>query len=160
MDKPTSSQIIDTLGGTAAVAKLCQVKAPSVSDWRKHGIPAARRQFLQLLRPDVFGTAAEGSGVDGREAQPTPGFCATVAVQVDTGMSKRALRARLGFTTDKQLATVLQLPAQVVESWEEERALPAVPEVLRLLGVQAAAPDVAPPPADPDDERIVPVETA
>lgn len=48
------SQIIDELGGTAKVARLCNVKAPSVSGWRHQGIPQARRQFLELLRPDVF----------------------------------------------------------------------------------------------------------
>lgn len=48
------SEIIEALGGTAAVARLCRVKSPSVSDWKKNGIPDARRQFLELLRPDVF----------------------------------------------------------------------------------------------------------
>lgn len=60
MDKPTDSEIIDRLGGTAAVARLCKVKSPSVTGWRTNGIPAARRQFLELLRPDVFGPAPEG----------------------------------------------------------------------------------------------------
>lgn len=49
-----ASEIIDALGGTSAVAKLCEVKAPSVSEWRKNGIPPARLQFLRLLRPEVF----------------------------------------------------------------------------------------------------------
>lgn len=52
------SEIIDALGGTAAVARLCQVKPPSVSDWRKEGIPQARRMFLEAVRPDVFKLAA------------------------------------------------------------------------------------------------------
>lgn len=47
-------RIIDALGGTAAVATLCEVKMPSVSGWRTEGLPKARRQYLQLLRPDVF----------------------------------------------------------------------------------------------------------
>ena len=51
------SLIIDALGGTAEVSRLCKVKSPSVSEWRKTGIPSARRQFLELLRPDVFGPA-------------------------------------------------------------------------------------------------------
>lgn len=51
---PTDSEIIDRLGGTVAVANLCHCKPPSVSGWRNDGIPAARRQFLELLRPDVF----------------------------------------------------------------------------------------------------------
>lgn len=59
MDKPTDSEIIDRLGGTAAVARLCKVKSPSVTGWRSNGIPSARRQFLELLRPDVFGQAPE-----------------------------------------------------------------------------------------------------
>ena len=48
------SQIIDALGGTAEVAKLCKVKPPSVSQWRESGIPQARLMFLKLARPDVF----------------------------------------------------------------------------------------------------------
>jgi DNA-binding transcriptional regulator YdaS (Cro superfamily) len=49
-----ANQIIDALGGTFAVARLCNVKPPSVSEWRRSGIPAARLQFLQLARPDAF----------------------------------------------------------------------------------------------------------
>lgn len=49
------SEIIDKLGGTCVVASICKVKPPSVSEWRRNGIPDARRQFLELLRPDVFG---------------------------------------------------------------------------------------------------------
>jgi hypothetical protein len=48
-------RVIDQLGGTTAVAKLCEIAAPSVSEWRKKGIPRAREQFLRVLRPDVFG---------------------------------------------------------------------------------------------------------
>lgn len=50
----TPSEIIDALGGTFRVAELCEVKPPSVSDWRKHGIPRARMMFLRVARPDVF----------------------------------------------------------------------------------------------------------
>lgn len=52
--KHPDSEIIDALGGTAAVARLCDVKQPSVSDWRKTGIPRARRMFLQLAHPEAF----------------------------------------------------------------------------------------------------------
>lgn len=52
--KHPDSEIIDALGGTAAVARLCQVKPPSVSDWRKEGIPPARRMYLEAVRPDAF----------------------------------------------------------------------------------------------------------
>lgn len=83
-----------------------------------------------------------------------------IAPLIDSRMSKRALRARLGLPTDKQLAKVLQLPADQVEGWEEECALPAVPEVLRLLGAQAPAAAVLQEPEDPDAARIVPVEAA
>lgn len=48
------SEIIDKLGGTAEVARLCEVKPPSVSEWRKDGIPAARLMYLKVIRPDVF----------------------------------------------------------------------------------------------------------
>jgi len=52
-ETPSASEIIDRIGGTAAVAELCEVKSPSVSEWRHKGIPKARLQFLRLARPDV-----------------------------------------------------------------------------------------------------------
>ncbi|MFY3647001.1 hypothetical protein ACOTET_22885 [Achromobacter xylosoxidans] len=54
--KHPDSDIIDALGGTAVVARLCKVKDPSVSDWRKTGIPAARRMYLETIRPEAFST--------------------------------------------------------------------------------------------------------
>lgn len=60
--KHTHSEIIDALGGTVEVARLCRVKPPSVSDWRKHGIPEARLMFLHLARPDVFAQKASDRG--------------------------------------------------------------------------------------------------
>lgn len=51
----TTSEIIDALGGTAEVARLCNVKPPSVSEWKANDeIPEARVLFLALLRPDLF----------------------------------------------------------------------------------------------------------
>lgn len=46
--------VIEKIGGTAAMARLCDVKMPSVSEWKTTGIPSARLQFLRLARPDVF----------------------------------------------------------------------------------------------------------
>jgi len=58
MDQHRDSKIIDALGGTAEVARLCKVKQPSVSEWRRAGIPRARRQYLELLKPSVFRSIA------------------------------------------------------------------------------------------------------
>lgn len=57
------NEIIDALGGTAKVARLCDVKAPSVSEWRKNGIPKPWRKFFQAIRPDLF----TGSNADRRK---------------------------------------------------------------------------------------------
>lgn len=43
-----AAQVIDALGGTVAVARTCGVRPPSVSDWKKDGIPPARMMFLRL----------------------------------------------------------------------------------------------------------------
>lgn len=51
---PEANRVIDALGGTAAVAKLCEVNMQAVSQWRRNGIPDARRQYLRVLRPDIF----------------------------------------------------------------------------------------------------------
>lgn len=50
----TPDEIIDALGGTNEVARLCEVRPPSVSDWRHLGIPKARLMFLRLAKPEVF----------------------------------------------------------------------------------------------------------
>lgn len=54
MDTQIANIIIDRLGGTSEVARLCEIKPPSVSEWRKTGIPKAQLKFLKLARPDVF----------------------------------------------------------------------------------------------------------
>ncbi len=142
MDKHIDSEIIDRLGGTSEVARICQIKPPSVSEWRSSGIPSARRQFLSLLRPDVFEVAP---GKTERKA---------IAALVDTRMSKRALRARLGLSSDAHLAKVLKLPPADVAAWPEEQSVPALPQVLRLLGVQETPPPAEAGPHDPDAGRI------
>lgn len=40
------SEQIDLLGGTNAVARLAQVRPPSVSEWRKAGIPPDKLMLL------------------------------------------------------------------------------------------------------------------
>lgn len=41
-------QVIDALGGTAEVARIFKVRMPSVSDWKRDGIPSARVMFLSV----------------------------------------------------------------------------------------------------------------
>lgn len=53
-EKHADSVLIEQLGGTGVVARMVGVKSPSVSEWRWFGIPRARRQYLAVIRPDVF----------------------------------------------------------------------------------------------------------
>lgn len=71
MKSPSASTVIDRLGGTGRVARICEVSSASVSQWRLNGIPAARRQFLQLLRPDAFREERES---DGHSIPPDDGW--------------------------------------------------------------------------------------
>jgi hypothetical protein len=48
------SLVIDRLGGAVATGRLCEVTPQAVSQWRRDGIPKARRMYLQMLRPDAF----------------------------------------------------------------------------------------------------------
>lgn len=50
MANTKSSEIIDLLGGTAKTARRTQVKMPSVTKWRKNGIP---KDKLIILAPDI-----------------------------------------------------------------------------------------------------------
>lgn len=103
---------------------------------------------LTDLRPDIWPAD-----------ETMPSAIQQTAALIDSRMSKRALRARLGMSTDKQLAKVLQLPAEQVEGWAEEGALPALPQIQRLLGVQEQ-PQAQPAPHDPDEDRYAPLEVA
>jgi hypothetical protein len=49
-----SDHIIDSLGGTKAVATIFRIKPPSVSGWRKNGIPQARLDYLRVVYPHLF----------------------------------------------------------------------------------------------------------
>lgn len=64
-----ASEIIDALGGTAEVARLCNVRPPSVSEWKVKGIPEARRMYLEVLRPDVFRADESGNEADARNGE-------------------------------------------------------------------------------------------
>lgn len=50
-----ANDLIDKLGGTSEVARMCEIKPASVSEWRQKGeIPKARLMYLKLLRPEIF----------------------------------------------------------------------------------------------------------
>ena len=44
--KLSDAQLIDLLGGSGRVAKLCNVTIPSVTHWRSRGIPHGQLLFL------------------------------------------------------------------------------------------------------------------
>ena len=46
MQKITDSEIIELLGGVTEVARMLNIKPPSVSEWRIVGIPEARLREL------------------------------------------------------------------------------------------------------------------
>ncbi|WP_262071923.1 hypothetical protein [Stenotrophomonas sp. Marseille-Q5258] len=75
-------------------------------------------------------------------------------------MSKRALRAKFGFKTDAHLAKVLQLPVEQVAAWPEEQGVPALPQVMRILGVEPEQPPGETAQTDPDAERVIQVQVA
>lgn len=43
-----TTNIIQTLGGTFAVAKMCGVTPPAVSQWRTNGIPANKLVLIAM----------------------------------------------------------------------------------------------------------------
>ncbi|WP_329867198.1 transcriptional regulator [Stenotrophomonas hibiscicola] len=150
--------------GQAGLARLLGVSPQAVNQWVNGNRPVPPRHVLAIekatgvsrheLRPDVFGPDAASE----RAEQP-PTVAEQIRTEVDMRMSKRALRARLGLSTDKQLAKVLKLPTEQVECWAEEGALPALPQIQRLLGVQEQS-QALPAPHDPDENRYAPLEVA
>lgn len=84
---------------------------------------------------------------------------AQVNALVDSRMTKRSLRVRLGLGSDAHLAKVLGLPVADVEAWPEEVSMPALPQVLNILSATElpAAHDHA---SDPDAGRVFGVDAA
>ena len=90
-----TNKIIDDLGGTGAVAGLCDVTPQAVSEWRKYGIPKARLMYLRLLRPDVFAQHARNdcprhaSAINGEE--PAEGYLDSHCTLMQTIEEARAM---------------------------------------------------------------------
>lgn len=159
MNMSALDRAVQSAGSQQALAQLLGIKPPSVSGWYDRcRVPAERCIAIELatgvsrhqLRPDVFGP-------DPAESQTET--VAQLRAEIDSRMSKRALRAKLGMDSDKHLAILLQLPVEEVEAWPEEGVLPALPQIQRLLGVDAQA-AAEPANEDPDANRIAPVDTA
>jgi hypothetical protein len=49
-----ATKIIEALGDTAEVARLFDVRMPSVSEWKKTGIPKARMMYLKVAHPGAL----------------------------------------------------------------------------------------------------------
>lgn len=158
----TLQRAIDAAGSQQRLAEFLGIRSASISEWKARGrVPAERCILIEKatgvsrhdLRPDVFGPSA----CTEQRAEPT--VVDQIRSEVDMRMSKRALRKKLGVPNDKLLAKVLKLPTEQVEAWPEEGALPALPEIQRLLGVQEQ-PQAQPAPHDPDEDRYAPLEVA
>lgn len=152
MNMPALDKAVEAAGSQLALAQLLGIKPPSISGWYdRQRVPAERCIAIEAatgvsrhdLRPDVFG-----------DPQSLSTTSAQVRALMDTRMSKRALRAKFGFKTDTHLAKVLRLSTAEVEAWPEELSVPALPQVLQLLGVQEPPPRAASAPDDPDADRI------
>lgn len=84
----------------------------------------------------------------------------TIRALVDSRMSKRALRAKLGLSNDLHLAKVLGLAAEQVSAWADEDMVPPLPQVMKLLGLPEQQEPARPANDDPDADRIGPIEVA
>lgn len=49
-----AQRVIHNLGGTGAVAELCDLRGPSISEWKRKGLPKGWRAFLLLAHPEAF----------------------------------------------------------------------------------------------------------
>ncbi|WP_164146970.1 transcriptional regulator [Stenotrophomonas maltophilia] len=159
MNMSALDRAVQSAGSQQALAQLLGIKPPSVSGWYDRcRVPAERCIAIELatgvsrhqLRPDVFGPDPAESQTDA---------VAQLRAGIDSRMSKRALRAKLGMDSDRHLAILLQLPVEEVEAWPEEGILPALPQIQRLLGGEPKPPDPVAP-TDFDHDRIVPVDAA
>ena len=161
--------------GQAGIARLLGVSPQAVSQWVSGMRPVPPRHAIAIeaatgvsrhdLRPDVFGPAEEapqGTTAEQPSARAVVGQhqpAIAPAPVGSSGVTKRALRTRLGLSSNAHLAKVLGLPVEQVVAWPDGQPMPALPQVLQLLGrgEEPAEPSAR---ADPDAGRIVAVEGA
>ncbi|MGQ5267698.1 transcriptional regulator [Xanthomonas arboricola] len=156
MDSQTPLQrAIVAAGSQQNLASQLGIRSASISEWKSRGrVPVERVRLIESvtgiskheLRPDIFGPT------------PAPAEQSTSVEQVNTGITKRVLRAKLGLANDAGLAVLLKLPRDQVQAWGEDEQLPALPAILALITPQPTGAPMAP--ADPDADRIVHVEVA
>lgn len=156
---------VKAAGGVTSLAESLGVGQSVVSNWRKRKrVPPGHVIRIEEvtgisrheLCPAVFGPPSAPDALG--PGLPAPAAVAAVSAVVLTPITKRELRARLGLASDAHLAKVLQLPTEEVERWQEEQGIPALPQVLHLLG--ASTPVEPPAPMDIDDGRIIDVDAA
>lgn len=119
-----ASEVIDRLGGTYAVARLCEVNPPSVSGWKQlNRIPRARLMYLRLIRPEAFVDDEKKATIN-----PVSKACAILGGQ-------RVLADRLGVT-----------PPFVNQWLSGYRRVPAerCPDIERLTGGAVRCEDLRP----------------
>lgn len=160
---PIATAIEKSGAGQAGIARLLGVSPQAVNQWVSGIRPVPSRHVLAIeaasgisrheLLPEVFGPAPDAVAPLSSAASSSQAASALAGSR----MSKRALRAKLGMDSDKHLATLLQLPLDEVAAWPEEGALPAIPQIQRLLGTEEF---IEPRTQDPDDGRIIRVEVA
>lgn len=65
-----ATQIIERLGGTAKVSRMFGLAMPSVSDWKRDGIPHARVMFLKVAHKKTL-SGLDLEAATARKAKPT-----------------------------------------------------------------------------------------
>ncbi|MCU1179887.1 helix-turn-helix domain-containing protein [Stenotrophomonas maltophilia] len=163
---PIATAIEKSGAGQAGIARLLGVSPQAVNQWVSGIRPVPSRHVLAIeaasgisrheLLPEVFGPAPDAvaplrSAASGSHA---------ASALVESRMSKRALRSRMGLSSDAHLAKVLGLPVEQVSGWADEDIVPALPQVMKLLGHTDQQAPAVPRNDDPDADRIGPVDTA
>ena len=62
--------LIDALGGTGAVAVICDVSPQAVSQWRTKGIPKPWLMYFREIRPDLFSKEGQEVAEDKPSSPP------------------------------------------------------------------------------------------
>lgn len=163
------------LSQAAFAALLTEMGTPAtqglVSQWENGTTAIRAERAVQIeqvtggavsrydLLPLVFGPSPSVGGQPRSAVEKTQPE-AQVTALIDSRMSKRALRARLGLSNDAHLAKVLDLPVEQVSGWADEDMVPALPQVMKLLGHTEQQELAKPTNEDPDADRIAPIEVA
>jgi DNA-binding transcriptional regulator YdaS (Cro superfamily) len=151
-------KIIDAIGGTYAVAKICKVTAQAVTQWKRNGIPKPRKMLLEIVCQNIVDNTESKIETLPDVAHIKPPTH-KLAERIDGKlMTKNELISELGTPAD--LARAAGVSPQAVSQWAGESMIPLASAIRVAQAMGRRFHDLRPDVFTDDDQVRAGIESA